>query len=310
MFSQIHFLRPMWFYALLPIGLFVVSLFLQRTSKNNWAKVCDPHLLKYLLKNHNVKQNLLALILLTLSFIFMIIALSGPTWSKINVPTFQQIQPRIVLLDMSDDMLNSDLSPNRLVRAKFKLHDLLSHNKSGQFGLIAYTDEPFVVSPLTEDSQTIDNLLPALTPDTMPVSGNDLQKALLLAQELIKSSGSKTGDVLVLTAKIPTDSDVFQAKTLKDNGIRVSVIPMLKDNLTIPYFQPLTKSANGHVISFTNDDKDINKWLKSTNVTSSYQVDDLSNFPIWQDEGRIFLAIALLLLLPIFRRNWLLRIYS
>src|SRR3989338_5693319 len=189
MFSEFHLIRPFWLLALLPLVVLAWQTLKKQSAMNAWAKVCDPHLLPHLIQQKSQLKRQSGLMMLLLSAFFMIIGLSGPSWSRYPAPTYQPVQPRVLLLDMSEAMLEEDLQPSRLNRAKFKLHDLFTQRYMGQFGLVVYTGEPFVVSPLTDDSQTIDALLSTLTPEIMPIGGNRLDTALKEAAKLITQAG-------------------------------------------------------------------------------------------------------------------------
>lgn len=308
MLANLQFLRPWWLFLLIPLLMLGVHLYTNRLKNSSWQGLCDPKLLPHLIITHNRKRYILPFALLITSGIFMIIGLAGPAWKKIDVPTYQQIQPRVILLDMSDDMQITDLSPDRLTRAKFKLHDLLQKKDAGQFALIAYTSEPFIVSPLTDDAKTIDNLLPALTERIMPVSGNNLERALNNAQDLLKSSSTTSGDILILTGKIPDSRAISAAKKLTRQNIRTSVLPVLADKNTDAFFRPLAEAGDGRVITYTFDSQDIDKWLRLTQISSSFKANDLKNIPLMQDEGRLFVLIAIILMLPFFRRGYFARI--
>lgn len=129
----------------------------------------------------------------------MILSIAGPAWYKLPVATYKPIQPRVVVLDMSENMMANDLTPSRLSRAKFKLHDLFAHKEVGQFGLVVLLAN-LLSSPLTDDGQTISSLLASLTPDIMPVTGQNLDSALNEASALIKQAGYNQGQILVMTA--------------------------------------------------------------------------------------------------------------
>ena len=308
MLADFTFLRPWWLLLLIPLLIFAMNRFNKRLKNSSWWSVFDPKLLPYLLIDHQRKRYILPFTLFFLSGVAMILGLAGPAWQKIDVPTYQQIQPRVILLDMSEDMLITDLSPDRLTRAKFKLHDLLQQKDAGQFALIAYTSEPFIVSPLTDDAKTIDSLLPALTENIMPVSGNNLGSALQEAGELFKASGASSGDILVLSGKIPDSNAVSTAKKLKQNNIRTSILPVLNDNNVHDFFAAFAKAGNGLVIDYTFDQQDITKWLELTHTNSTFKVNELRNIPLMRDEGRLFVLIAIILILPFFRRGYFARI--
>ena len=302
--TAFHFIRPFWLWALLPLAMFAVGLLWRTPVAHAWIEVCDAHLLPYLVQEHGRAKRVRPQLLLFASALFMIISLAGPTWSRLATPTFQKMQARVVLLDLSTDMLARDLSPDRLSRAKFKLHDLFNNTNAGQLGLVVYTSTPFVVSPLTEDGQTIDALLPSLTPDIMPVEGNDLSQALDESAQLITQAGFQTGQLLVLTGREPSSTAIGAAKALAKRGIYTSIIPIRDGESALSGFHPLARAGKGRVIPLQDTDADLTQWLTLSHNDASY-AENQHLFPVWRDQGRWFLIPALLLLLPAFRRGWL-----
>lgn len=303
-----HFLRPWWLLAILPILYLFWSLWRHNPRAEAWAAVCDSHLLKHLMQEKGQSRRHFALLSLFLSSLSMVIALAGPTWSRLPVPSYKQIQPRVLVLDVSNEMLANDLAPDRLTRAKFKLHDLFKHRDEGQFALIAYTGEPFVVSPLTDDAQTIASLLSSLSPDIMPVEGQDLGAALEEAGKLIENAGFKQGQILVLTGSIPDLAAIQMAKVLADKQIDTSIMPILANKILSPSFQDLAVAGQGRLLTFTDTSTDLEQWLRSSVKEEKFALSKEDNIPVWRDQGRWFLIPTMLLLLPVFRRGWLQRI--
>lgn len=307
--TEFHFLRPLWLLMLLPLLLVAGLLLRQGSLSSAWNNVCDEHLLPFLIHMKGRSRRSFSLVLLLLSGLFMVISLAGPTWSRLPVPTYHPIQPRVVVLDMSTAMLEKDLTPDRLSRAKFKLHDLFQHQEAGQFALVVYTGEPFVVSPLTEDGQTIDALLSSLTTDIMPVEGQELSEALRQAEKLITQAGFNYGQVLVLAASTPSPAAIAAAKTLAQSGIHTSIIPLSNHNASPnPLFQQLAKAGQGKLIPYSDTSADIEQWLSATSGEHQYAANLQNEMPVWRDQGRWFLIPALLFLLPVFQRGWLQRI--
>lgn len=304
--SEIHLIRPWWLLACIPLAWLVWQALRQLSTKNAWNDVCDSHLLPFLIKKTKHSYQAHPLFYLFACAFFMIISLTGPTWSRLPVPTFQPIQAHVVVLDLSDAMLRTDRTPSRLARAKFKLHDLFQSKEAGVFGLIAYTAEPFVVSPLTDDSKTIDALLPVLTPNIMPVTGHNLSLALEQAQQLITQAGFESGDILVITAHEPSDSAITTAQTLARNRMNTSIMSMQRKPTSQTTLKRFAKAGNGLVIHFSNDPSDMTKWLNKSHQQN--RLNTQQNIPVWRDQGRWFLIPALILLLPVFRRDWLQRI--
>lgn len=307
MITDFHFLRPWWLLMLLPLVGLTFALWRQKSKLHAWSEVCDPYLLNHLLQKKGQGQRMSSLLCLLVSLLLMILSGAGPTWTKLPVPTYKPIQPRVLVLDMSEQMMLDDLTPNRLSRAKFKLHDLLAHKDAGQFGLIVFTSEPFVVSPLTDDGQTISSLLTSLTPDIMPVTGQNLTRGLTEASQLIKQAGYDQGQILVLTADSPSSEAIALAKKLARSGIDSSIMPVTAENDLNPLFERFAHAGDGQLVHYTSDSSDLDQWLKSsTSYQLSLSTDE--DIPIWRDEGRWLLLPALLLLLPVFRRGWMQRV--
>lgn len=307
MMAEFHFLRPLWLLMILPLlGLFLI-LWQRKNKLHAWSEVCDPHLLEELLQRKGQNQHKSALLCLFFSILFMILSGAGPAWYKLPVATYKPIQPLVLVLDMSDHMMANDLTPNRLSRAKFKLHDLFARKDVGQFGLVVFTSEPFVVSPLTDDGQTISSLLSSLTPNIMPVSGQNLSSALHEASSLIKQAGYDQGQILVLTSDSPSNEAIALANKLSKSGVYSSIMPVKADKNLNPLFQQFADVGGGQLVPFTLNSSDMDKWLNASN-NNQFALNKDNDIPLWRDEGRWLLIPALILLLPSFRRGWIQRI--
>ena len=307
--GDLHCLRPLWLWAFGPLLGLMIGLLWLRSAVTVWSKICDAHLLQALLIYHGRWQRLVTVGALLGSLSCLILALAGPTWSKIAVPTYQHLNPHMILLDLSSNMLQQDISPDRLTRAKFKIHDLLKMPNAGQFGLMVYSSEPFLVSPLTDDAQTIDILLTSLSPEILPVDGNHLERALTEAKSMFKNMGFRSGDILVLSGQIPSAIAVDTAQKLAEEGYSLSVIPITGDKSAAKLFDPLATAGHGERLVFSDTNADIQQWLSSNRqALHRYQLNQQDDVPIWRDQGRWFLALGLLFFLPLFRRGWFERI--
>ncbi|KTD07590.1 Ca-activated chloride channel family protein [Legionella jamestowniensis DSM 19215] len=306
--TEFHLLRPWWLLALLPLIALAWYLWRRRPQLEAWAAICDKPLLENLLVTKGKHNRHFALVFLVTSALCMIISLCGPSWVRLPVPTYKQIQPRIVILDMSEAMLEKDLLPDRLTRAKFKLHDLFKRREVGQLGLIVYTGESFVVSPLTEDAQTIDALLSSLSPDIMPVEGNRLDAALKEAAQLFNQAGFRQGQILVLTAETPSRAAIATARSLAEEHIITSVMAVKTNENLNPLFAEFASAGEGKLLKISDNSGDLDKWLTMKQSNNQFQRSQQDDIPLWRDEGRWFLIPALLFLLPVFRRGWLQRL--
>ena len=121
-----HFLRP-WFLLLLilPFALYL-SYFKSGNAQSSWQKLIDKRLLNYLLIKGSAKKRKLFTLSALIASIIAVLAISGPSFNKIEVPYFENQNPVIIALNMSSDMKENDISPSRLSRAKYKINDFLT----------------------------------------------------------------------------------------------------------------------------------------------------------------------------------------
>jgi Ca-activated chloride channel family protein len=248
-FETLHFIRPLWLY-LLPLAVLLPWLWKRtRRPSGDWARVCDPHLLRWLSVKQSSEQGKgSGLWLAGLALLIVILALAGPSWQKLPDASFSARDARVIVLDLSRSMLAEDIRPNRLTRARFRLADLLAATEEGQVGMVSYAGDAYVVSPLTNDMNTIANLLPALRPDIIPVAGSRADSALEMAATLFERSGLSRGEVLLVTDSA-TSRDAARARELRDQGILTSVLAVgTPDGAPIPSGGGFVSDRAGNVV--------------------------------------------------------------
>lgn len=307
MLANFHFLRPMWLIAIIP-AIILWILYSRKThkSENIWSEHCDPHLLSHLLINDagNSKNTYLANLIMTI-WTLMVLALAGPTWSMYANEVYQKNSARVIALNVSQSMNNDDISPTRLDRAKYKILDLLKDYKEGQTGMIAFSSEAFVVSPLTSDSKTIANLVPVINSSIMPVQGVDISKALQKSAELIKNAGYSQGEIILISDGAPTSTDEATAIELAKNGYTTTVLAMANDS-TDKSYEKLAQDGDGKLIAFTKDNSDVEQLIANASHDSSQKMNNkLNNATMWRDEGHWLIWIALVLAIFVSRKGWL-----
>ncbi|MGK2926031.1 MAG: VWA domain-containing protein [Lysobacterales bacterium] len=249
--EALHFIRPLWL-LLLPLALLLPWWWRRsRRPAGDWARVCDPHLLDWLSVEQGGDRAAARRFgpwLAGLAVLLAIVALAGPSWRQLPDSSWSARDARVIALDLSRSMLAEDLRPDRLTRARFRLADLLATTEEGQVGLVSYAGDAYVVSPLTNDMNTIANLLPALQPDLMPAGGSRADRALALAAELLGRSGFARGEVLLVTDSADS-RDAARARELRDAGIFTSVLAVgTSDGAPIPSGGGFVNDRSGNVV--------------------------------------------------------------
>lgn len=331
MIAQFHFLRPLWLLALIPLAWLLWRYWRQRQRANNWQSVCDPHLLPHLLVNSQGQISRTPLWLLGCAGLLSILALAGPTWSRLPQPVFRNTAATVVLFNLSQSMNAPDVTPTRLERAKLKLLDFLHSRHEGQTALIAYAGEAYVVSPLTDDAATIASQVNALAPNIMPVNGNNLAQALTRAQALLDQDGVyRGGRLLLITDSAGGTRALKQVKTLRRKGRVLSVLAVgtthgapikasgggfvhaadgsiLIPRLKLAPLRKLAAAGHGHLVGLTTSDADLKAlWpsAQSTRINSQHP-DHNHAADIWREQGPWLLLLVLPLVALSWRRGWL-----
>jgi len=298
--SAFHFLRPEFLFFLLPSWLLVWWLLKQQNDESKWQKVINPKLLKHLLVENeggSSKGKIYARIPapwhLAAVLTVLIVALSGPSW-KLKESPFTKDDTKIALLmHVGKSMLTTDIMPDRLSRATMKIEDLLKSRSDTQSMLLAYSGTVHLVLPLTSDHSIIKTFAQALEPSIMPLDGNNIQDALVLAQEKLNRKGSS---IIVLTDSISASSVKLALKNGFDDSTNVIFWQMASTQLSSEAdFKSAASVLNAAYVKYAGDNADVEtvSFLIEKNFKNAVQ-DDNSKY---EDGGYTLVPLLFLLLL-------------
>lgn len=323
-----HFLHPAWLLALLLLPLLAWWRVRQSGGQAQLARVADAELLPFLLASSPATRRG-SLWLIGVLWLLGCLALAGPTWQRLPTPAAQSPEARVIVLSLADSMLATDLKPDRLTRARYKIRDLLKSGGDAQDALVAYAGEAFVVAPLTTDSDTVLNFLSDLKPEVMPEAGDAPGKGIDKAVNLLQQADFTRGDI-ILVADRAGDAAMRAAERAHGFGFRVSVLGVgtdkgspvalpgggfltdAKGNIVIPklaltQLRKLAAAGGGVYQKLTVDNQDVQTLLGATRHAVVAKADKPSKNTVqrWRDAG----PWLLLLLVPLaalgFRRGWL-----
>jgi Ca-activated chloride channel family protein len=225
-----HFAEPAWFwglFALLPVALWLIRS-AARAARGPVHRYADTHLLPHLtgtrdLETHERWGRFLRWSLL---WALLLAAMAGPRWDATDVRLFHPGNNLLVLLDISRSMQVDDVSPSRLGRARQELQDLIVNNRTVRLGLISFASVPLVLSPITEDTYTLLNSLPALSTDLVSLQGSRLGMALDRAEALFAGipENSARSVLLITDGDFDEPELVERVRKLAESGVRFHVL--------------------------------------------------------------------------------------
>lgn len=326
--QDFHFLRPEWFWALVPLFFAVWYVKHWQASATGWQGIIANHLYKYLVSPGKQKSTSLFIPLLALAWLLSVVALAGPTWERIPQPVYQVKAGHVVVMDMSLSMRATDLTPDRLSRAKYKAIDLVNLINEGDLGLVAYAGDAFIISPLTQDASTLKALLPSLSPEIMPVAGSDPLLGLKAAEELLNNAGFQHGMLYWVTDGVNIDQMKEISDFLAQTAFTVNILgvgteqgaPIKQLNgelvkrsngsivvpkLTPGALQKLSRQSGGKYSSLTADDTDIQYLSQIDRFNNRETEDENSNNQgdEWHEAGPYLLFVLLPIAAFAFRRG-------
>jgi Ca-activated chloride channel family protein len=279
-------------------------------------------------------------VLLCLVLVLLILALARPRWGFEWREVSRGGTDIVVALDLSTSMLATDITPNRMERAKREIIDLLSLLRGDRVGILAFAGVAFMYTPLTVDYRLVDMFLKQLNLNMMPVQGTAIGEALDKSIEALdknaKSDSQAKAIILITDGEDQEPQTVLMmAKKAKEKGIKIFPIGIGSEQ-GAPIPMPdggFKKDKEGNIVVSKLGEETLKSIASETggiyvrSTTGSLDLDaiyrniktggdtegDLTRQKIWHERFQVFLGLALFLLIVEFffrsslnkkRRRW------
>ncbi len=330
--NAFHFLRPQFLWLFIPVAFILLLGILSLKNEVRWKSIIAPHLRPFVIQKGNNHVKIIMNIVLFFSLCFGTLALSGPTWKKKEIPGKELDNPLVIILDLSQSMMATDLQPNRLERAKFKITDLLENNPQALTALIGFAGTAHTIVPLTKDYKIILSHLEGLKPSVMPFHGSNLASAIILADSLM-SATSAPGTVLIFSDDIENKDFNTLQNFAQNSNRKIILIPVnTPQGSEVPslYGKGSIKDKQGHVVYSSLNEAILTKALSVENISVQQLTLDKSDMELinnqiskdlifkekneekeddWRDAGFVFVIPMAVLLLLWFRKGWVIYIF-
>ena len=266
------------------------------------------------------RSSILKFILRSFYFGLMILALLNPSFGEMKGTIKAQGKDIFLLIDVSKSMDATDIQPSRIEKAKFEINRFVNKFSNDRIGLIIFSEDAQMLSPLTFDRKAIDYLVPKINTDMFYAGGTNFTPAVELAFNKLSKTKSKAQSKAIILISDGENFGNFDRtiySKIRQKGINFFVIGIGTPNgITLRQGNKYIKDSDGNnvitkleassmkkIASETNG-----KYLEINSVSNSFndlitQVDELTSNII--DERQIdviankyfyFLIIALFLL--------------
>ena len=300
------------------IGFLIWSF---KKSKKNLSEFCVEKRIPELIPSFKPKFIFFKSLLLCLAVLFLIISLISPRWNFDIQSIEKQGSNIFIAIDVSKSMLASDISPNRLFRAKLEIAKLIDKLDGDKVGIIVFAGTSFLQSPLTHDYGMVKEWVQQIDVDSITAEGTSIKSAIETAIRGFSFLESNEKYLVIVSDGEEQDQQTNElAAEAKKQGIKIISIGIgSAEGAPINYNDELIKDKNGKiVISKLNESllKDIAKITdgkyilsRSGNLNLENVYDNFikkgqnrknlksSKIQRWQETYQIFLSFALLFLI-------------
>ena len=325
-----RFANPEYLYLLLLIPAMVLLYFFVKQRYYKRLKLFgNIETLQKLMPDASWHKTVYKFILISISFVFFIIAMARPQLGAKLYEVKQDGIELMLVVDVSNSMLADDFKPTRLERTKNAISTLLDKFVNDRVGLIIFAGEAFVQLPVTSDFIAAKRFVQYISPGMINAQGTSIEKALKVAYRSFSSESIGSRAVILISDGEGHDEDPLPiAQKMADDGIIISTIGIgttsgvaLKVN-----GQPVTDEEGNIVVTKLNENvlKQIalttgGTYIKASNstiglneiVTQFRTIErkefSTSKFESYNELYQYFLALGLLFILLEFvileRRN-------
>lgn len=196
--------------------------------------------------------------LIFLAFVMFIVAMISPRWGYEWVEVETKGANIIVAIDVSQSMLATDVSPNRLSRAKFEINKLIDKLTGDRLGLIVFAGEAYLQCPLTSDYTIVKDWLDSVNINSISSPGTSIKSALEVAIKAFSHLKSEAKALIIISDGEEQDKETESlVRELKVSGVNIYTIAVgtLEGSpIQLPNSE-LLKDRNGNIVISKLDDK-------------------------------------------------------
>jgi len=216
----------LWLLLLVPLLMVLIWWYRRRIIAIR-RRYFDDDLFKSLNKGYWKLGEKIRLGGLYLAIACFIVALAGPKVGTEVREIKRQGVDMLIALDLSASMNAEDIKPSRLDKAKYEINRLIDRLKGDRVGLIIFTGEAYLQSPLTLDYSALRLFLNIANTDQLPSSSTEIHEALEVAVSAFESDteeqATDASKVLLIVSDGENHSTEYQAplSSLVDENISV-----------------------------------------------------------------------------------------
>jgi Ca-activated chloride channel family protein len=193
--------------------------------KNRLRNFGNPQLVNLLMPLYSRFRSTLKFTMLMLSIAFLIIALARPQFGSKLREVKQKGIEMIIALDVSNSMMATDISPNRLERAKQAISNLVNKMHDDQIGMIVFAGDAYTQLPITADYVSAKLFLSNISTDMVSRQGTAIGQAINLGvNSFTQNEGTSKAIVIISDGENHEGDAIEAARAATEKGVKIYTI--------------------------------------------------------------------------------------
>lgn len=235
-----------------PVLLFAAGWYVGTRRKKQLEKFFSADLIGLLSSKSWSRGRKLKHLFLYPGLALLIIGMAGPKIGSEIREVKREGVDLLIALDVSRSMLAEDVRPNRLDKAKFEILSLVDRLEGDRIGLILFTNQAFLQSPLTTDYSAFRMYLDLASTDQFSHPGTDFRAPLREASRVFEDRPQSAGEVakvLLFFSDGEDHSPGFDQELnwLRDQGVFVYTVGIgSRSGAPIPVFDRQGRAIGNH----------------------------------------------------------------
>ncbi len=215
---------------------------------------------------------------LAISFVFILIAIYRPTIPSKAINIIQSNTKIMVAFDISASMQCNDIYHSRLSFAQKKFYDLLDKFESQKIGVLGFSNQSYLISPITNDYDSLKYIIGNLNIENINKKGSNILDALKSTNNILKQQDKKA--LIVFTDGTNNIDFIKEIQYAKQNNISVYIYTIAtKKGGVINIKDKILKHSNGDIVITSLNDSIEELALKTGGIYKHYslEADDIDS---------------------------------
>lgn len=192
-----HWVHPYFLYAIpfIPF-LFVIRSILNRRARQLLVLSSEKKEMGW---DWVVYLRYLMPVFMGLAIALILIALARPQIVSERTDRYSEGIDIMLLVDVSDSMLERDLQPNRLEAAKRVAGEFIKSRINDRIGLVVFAGEAYSICPLTNDYDLLRGYLQDINPNMIKSPGTAIGSAIAVAINRMRDSEGNSKVMILIS---------------------------------------------------------------------------------------------------------------